>query len=92
MTDRRAFIQALAGAVALLVVDPARSGPWLDPRQLRGLRVYGKRGRALCPFHRHKDGSPERCPSLRINFATGVFFCFACKSEGDLAQLLSKVE
>jgi DNA primase len=46
----------------------------------------------LCPFHRKRDGTREVCPSLRINFARGVFFCFACKSEGSLAQLLSKAE
>jgi len=41
----------------------------------------------ICPFHRHRDGSREKCPSMRISLETGSFFCFACKAMGNAASL-----
>jgi DNA primase len=46
---------------------------------------------AICPFHRKKDGSRERCPSMKVNFETRAFFCFACREEGDLDTLVNRV-
>lgn len=50
---------------------------------MRAVRSAGSdSAMVLCPFHRKRDGGREKCPSLRINFATRAFFCFACREEG----------
>ncbi len=44
-----------------------------------------------CPFHRHQDGSPERCASMKVNLETARFLCFSCRQEGDLDDLVQRV-
>lgn len=44
---------------------------------------------AICPFHRKKDGSPERTPSFALSITTGLWFCHSCKSSGNLRTLLT---
>ena len=57
---------------------------------LHGVRPQGAdAAMALCPFHRHRDGSREKCASMRVHLGTERYFCFACKAEGDLAELLT---
>lgn len=46
---------------------------------------------ATCPFHRHKDGSPERTPSFAMSLETGLFLCHSCKEKGNLRQFLLAV-
>jgi DNA primase len=43
---------------------------------------------AICPFHRHPDGSPERNPSFYMSLDTGLYFCHACGSSGNLYTFL----
>lgn len=44
-----------------------------------------------CPFHRHEDGSFERCASMRVNLVTDRFFCFSCRAEGDLGSARARM-
>jgi len=47
---------------------------------------------ALCPFHRHRDGSREKCASMVVHLGSERYFCFACEAEGSLAELLGGPE
>lgn len=46
---------------------------------------------AVCPFHTKTGGAPERTPSFTMSLTKGVFFCFSCKSSGNLRTFLEQV-
>ncbi len=46
---------------------------------------------AICPFHRHEDGSYESHPSFSMNTTTGLWICFSCKERGNLVTFLKSV-
>ncbi|MHA2611139.1 MAG: DNA primase [bacterium JZ-2024 1] len=54
-------------------------------RYLR-LRQAGKNYKALCPFHH------DRNPSLHIQPATGLWYCFGCHKGGNLVQFVMAME
>lgn len=43
---------------------------------------------ALCPFHVKTDGSTEKHPSFAMSLSTGLWFCHACQSKGNLYNFL----
>jgi len=43
---------------------------------------------AVCPFHRHSDGSPERNPSFTLSLTKGVYRCYSCNEAGFLIKFL----
>jgi len=43
---------------------------------------------ALCPFHVKVDGTPEKHPSFAMSLTTGLWFCHACQSKGNLYTFL----
>lgn len=56
---------------------------------LTGIRSSGPDNiLAVCPFHRHADGSPERTPSFAMSLVTGLYICHSCKEKGNLRQFL----
>jgi len=46
---------------------------------------------AICPFHIKSDGTPERNPSFSMNSYSGLWFCHACQSRGNLFSFLKNV-
>lgn len=46
---------------------------------------------AICPFHCKSDGSPERHPSFAMSLTSGLWFCHACQSKGNLYTFLRDV-
>ncbi len=50
------------------------------------LRRAGTKWVGLCPFHE------ERTPSLSVNEADGLFYCFGCRANGDAVAYLQTVE
>jgi DNA primase len=48
--------------------------------------------RARCPFHKGKDGGPERTPSMFISEHTNSFCCFGCGQGGSIIEFVSLIE
>lgn len=46
---------------------------------------------AICPFHRKADGTEERSPSFALNIYSGLWYCHACHSSGNLYTFLRDV-
>lgn len=42
----------------------------------------GYKGRACCPFH------SERTPSFFVDYEEGLYYCFGCKSSGDVFSFI----
>jgi DNA primase len=50
------------------------------------LRRVGSRHTGLCPFH------DERTPSLSVNAADKLFYCFGCQAKGDAIGFVEQTE
>jgi len=48
--------------------------------------------RARCPFHKGKNGGPERTPSLFVSEQTNSFCCFGCGQGGSVIEFVSLIE
>lgn len=48
--------------------------------------------RMRCPFHKGKNGSVERTPSMFISQRNGDFYCFGCGSSGTSIDFVSLIE
>lgn len=50
------------------------------------LNIKGRRGVALCPFHR------EKTPSFTVDLDSGLFYCFGCHKGGDIIKFIEEIE
>jgi DNA primase len=46
---------------------------------------------AICPFHLNADGTEENRASFAMSLSTGLYFCHACKSKGNLFSFLKNI-
>jgi hypothetical protein len=87
---RKRNLLPMPGAVGLSpeVIDQLKSSVDLkDVVEYAGVEMI-KRGRqwwGLCPFH------PDKHPSFAVNSDKGLFFCYACRTGGDVITFLEKI-
>lgn len=58
----------------------------LYEEHLQRTRLYGRQLSGLCPFHN------DRNPSLSANIETGLFYCHACGTKGNVFQFYMKLK